>query len=98
MPATVNGSLSMSERQQQSLEDAWFFQLALLRLQHNVFCHNGHKHQGEQFAATSFQHDCNMGSQPRLAATKAAATAAATKQQLVQPTHGALALLSPLDI
>ena len=37
MPATVNGSLSSCERQQQSLEDAWFFQLASLRLQHNIF-------------------------------------------------------------
>jgi len=37
MSAAVSGSPSRSEQQQQSLEDAWSCQLALLRQQHTLF-------------------------------------------------------------
>lgn len=78
MSAAVSGSPSRSEQQQQSLEDAWSCQLALLRPQHTLFCHDQHNHHCEQIAATYFQHDCNSSNSSSSSSHKTAACTAYT--------------------
>ena len=80
MSAAVSGSPSRSEQQQQSLEDAWSCQLALLRQQHTLFAMTSTNTIVSKLRLHTFS-----------LTAMAAAPAAVTKQQLLQPTHGAQA-------